>query len=445
MPAKPLLDLQFHDPIFSVASHPSQPLLAIGLANGHIYMLQYDVKVLKAISDKSWKVKIAKDAEYEGNSVEILWKTRRHKGSVRSLTFDAQGESLFSIGADKVLKKSNVTNGKVILKTTIVDQTSDFTKMLKSQTHDFLVLGDENGGLTVINSNSLEITNKLPRVHDDAINDIIQQIPNKLPYRFMAIGSTTLSIFDLRKPEPISVSDDQEDEILSATLITPNDNDSGVICGMSEGIITIWNSKNGFKDQLNRIKIDKNESIDCIISSYRDDGLIWCGSSNGLIYKVDAKRGKILENRIHSKLDEVCFLDIDYGFRVISGGMDNVRLWDGGDEDEEEEDEDEDLDEDSDGDSDEEFKGFQDDSDWEDINEAIQEKEAIEKQQSTNENSKKHKLEEEEEPEKEEAGEEEEVEKEEELKLTKKQRRKLEKKQKNIEKHENGIKRFDDL
>lgn len=45
--------------------------------------------------------------------VETLWKTKRHKGSVRAICFDAKGDSIFSIGTDNILKKADAMTGKV--------------------------------------------------------------------------------------------------------------------------------------------------------------------------------------------------------------------------------------------------------------------------------------------------------------------------------------------
>lgn len=409
--SKPLIELKFYEPIFAMASHPSESLIAIGLSSGYVFLIKYDGDLLKEHKD-SYKVLINKDG-YDSNNIEIIWKTRRHKGSVRSLAFDSNGEFLYSIGSDQVLKKSIVKNGKVSNKVKLEDK-SLFTKIIKSQTHDFLVLGDEGGSILVLDSNTLELKKKLKSLHEETINDIIQQSPNKYPYRFISVGCTTLVIFDIRKDEPISTSDNQEDEILSTSLVTVEDKDSGVVCGMSDGIITIWNPKNGFLDQLNRIRIAKDETIDCIISSFKNDDSIWCGASNGVIYKVNVKKGKIVETRIHSKKDEVSFLDIDSEFRVISGGMDSIKVWDEEDEQESEN---------------EDFKGFDEESDMEAIEEAIQENKKQEKKEEKKE-KREADSEEEEAP-----------------KLTKKQKRELEKKRKNIEKNanNNGIARFDDL
>ncbi|KAK7684827.1 WD repeat-containing protein jip5 [Cerrena zonata] len=212
-------------------------------------------------------------------------------------------------------------------------------------------------------------------------------MPAVSAYHYLTLGSTTLSHLDIRKGI-ITQSDDQEDELLSMCYATDqinqNQNDT-VLVSHGEGIVTIWkNSKNSFRDQLSRIKVNKNASIDAIIPTMNcDDGdmidSVWCGDSEGLLHRVNYKRGKVVETRVHSStsgkygaVDEVGLLDIDYDYRLISAGMDGLKIWSGQDYEDLNGDSEEDSDEDSDNDSDNEVIGSQqDDSDskdqWEDI------------------------------------------------------------------------------
>ena len=78
---------------------------------------------------------------------------------------------------------------------------------------------------------------------------------------------------------------------------------------------------------MSRIKIAKDESVECIVSTLQDDNSVWCGCSDGKLYKVDIKRSKISEVRKHNTVDEVQFLDLDCEYRLVSGGMDNLKIW----------------------------------------------------------------------------------------------------------------------
>ncbi|CDO92501.1 unnamed protein product [Kluyveromyces dobzhanskii CBS 2104] len=369
--SSPLLEFVFDEPLVHIACHPEQPIVACAIGTGHVFCCKYDVKGLKRIMKaKEAKIAGAEDSEdqnlkkfwrmvkltadmsaiepEEGEdvaSVELLWKTRRHKGSVRGLSFNSDGSILYTIGIDNVLKKANSMTGKVVKKVTLPleHEKNKYTKLVTSKTHPFLLLGDERGNIYTLNSETLQIQNTIKSIHNgDAVNDIFQFI-GKSVYKFISLGQTTLAYWDsrdsnesdanipdddLEAKRKVYVSDDQEDEMICGSFVNPEDGEV-LVCGMGEGVLTVWKPKrNDLVDQLTRIPICKNESIDCVISSFQDDNCVYCGCSNGVVYKVNVKLGKVVEIRKHSSADEVYFIDLDYEYRVMSAGMDKAKLWD---------------------------------------------------------------------------------------------------------------------
>ncbi|AEY96722.1 FAEL261Cp [Eremothecium gossypii FDAG1] len=354
---RPLLEFRYGNPLFAIACHPEQSVIVSGLATGHMFCHKYNAAELKEAQlkrlrkhdagskddrKKLWEVVEVPGVETSG--VSLLWTTKRHKGSVRCICFDADGTHIYSVGTDNVLKKADTLTGKVVKKCVLdPGQNVKYTKLVKSATHPLVLLGDENGNVTVLNSESLEQTNLIKSIHNgDAINDIFH-FAKKSVYRFISLGQTTLAHWDSRESNEgdfaiaaddkqakrkVILSDDQEDEILCGTFVDPEDGEV-LVCGMGEGVLTVWRpKKNGLADQLTRIKVKKNESIDCIVPTLEDDGCVWCGCSDGNIYKVHVNRGTIIEVRKHSKLDEVTFLDLDSEYRLLSGGLDKAKLWD---------------------------------------------------------------------------------------------------------------------
>ncbi|GAV53546.1 hypothetical protein ZYGR_0AK00480 [Zygosaccharomyces rouxii] len=344
----PLLELRYGEPLFQMACHPTRPLIYSGLATGHLYCHEYEASKLekflqerksqgKEINSKPWLQVDAESADASG--IRILWKTRRHRGSVRCICLDAEGEYVFSVGIDNILKKASAENGKVLKKVDLQHHGSKFTKVVHSGTHPYLLLGDEEGNVLVLDSTTLKLKNKITKIHgSDAINDIFQ-FTKRSVYKYISLGQTTLAYWDSREsnendtedtPEEkrkVLVSDDQEDEILCGTFVDPESGDT-VVCGMGEGIMTVWKpEKNDLEDQVNRIKVSKGESIDAVVPTLQDDNCVWCGVSNGKLYKVDTKRGQVVEIREHSEMDEVGFLDLDCEYRLVSGGMDSLLLW----------------------------------------------------------------------------------------------------------------------
>ena len=357
--ALPILEFKFADALFQMASHPELPIVAVGLSNGYIYCFEYDPKGLAktlAQNKKNFKLENEKSEgkkkevywdvvdvplkeDFENSNVKLLWKTKRHKGSVRGIAMDPNGESMYSIGTDNIIKKADVKSGKVTKKVHIPNDDHKFSKLVVSGTHPFLLLGDEVGNIYTLNSNTFELLNSIKGIHGgDSINDIFHFAKRSI-YKFISAGETTLAYWDCRQDNAkdkdqedeekrnVVYSDDQEDEILCGTFLDTEDGET-VVCGMGEGVVTIWKPlKNDLEDQMSRIKIAKDESVECIVSTLQDDNCVWCGCSDGKLYKVDIKGSRIAEIRKHNDVDEVQFLDLDCEYRLVSGGMDNLKIW----------------------------------------------------------------------------------------------------------------------
>lgn len=398
----PIVEVAYSDPLFSVAAHPTKPILLSGLATGHLFCHTYDAekledeaakareklelieknkekKLVSQLQKKWWSViRDHKDVP-ENSGVVTNWKTKRHKGSCRSVIFDilenSIGEQLYSVGTDHIIKKAATETGRVTSKSEITahyDGTDAITNLALSPTHPLLLAGTESGHVLVFDSNDLssnKLKFKLPLVHEDSINKILP-MPAVSAYHFLTLGSTTMAHVDIRKGI-ITQSDDQADELLSMCFATDSVNDNNndtVLVSHGEGIVTLWrNSTNRFMDQLSRVKVNKSASIDAIIPTMNagDDDMrdsVWCGDSEGLLHRVNYKKGKVVETRVHSSstgkhggIDEVGGLDIDYDYRLISSGMEGLKIWSGqtqGDQDVSEDEDASDSDSDSDSGSD---------------------------------------------------------------------------------------------
>lgn len=379
----PIVELKYPEPLFTIAAHPTKPILLSGLATGHIYCSTYDADTLEeAQSTKRERLSLLEKEAFktgkiahinrsvsqlkqkwwtviednidipDGSNIVNNWKTKRHKGSCRSAIFDplenSLGENIYSVGTDHIIKKANTETGKVLSKATISEHYSDkndaITKLVHSTSHPFLLSGTENGDVLVYDSNNMasnQLKFNVSKAHDDSINHILP-MPAVSAYHYLTLGSTTLSHIDIRKGI-ITQSDDQEDELLSMCFASDHVNDNKndtVLVSHGEGIVTIWkNSKNRLMDQLSRIKVNKDASIDAIIPTMNcDDGemvdSVWCGDSEGLLHRINYKKGKVVETRVHSSAagkhgpaDEVGILDIDYDYRLISAGMDSLKIW----------------------------------------------------------------------------------------------------------------------
>ncbi len=92
---------------------------------------------------------------------------------------------------------------------------------------------------------------------------------------------------------------------------------------MSQGQITTWTL--GFNDQQNRVKLSE-ESIDAVIGA-EDDYEVYAGGGEGIVWLANVKSGKKLDQFVHSRNDEVSFLDLDYQYRLVTASMNSLKLW----------------------------------------------------------------------------------------------------------------------
>lgn len=213
----------------------------------------------------------------------------------------------------------------MLLKTPSLDVKQDFTKLVVAPNKPVIVVGSEAGHVHVFDTRTMKESFKVLNAHDDAVSSITNMSALS-DYQYLSVGSTTLTHFDIRKGI-IQQSEDQEDEMLSVCFVDPS-NCATAIAGMGEGVVTMWKKdKNDFVDQISRVRVGK-DSVDSVISTLEEEGdNIWTGSADGVVSKVDTRRGKVIETRVHHGEDEVAGLDIDFDYRLVTVGMERLKIW----------------------------------------------------------------------------------------------------------------------
>ncbi len=99
--------------VFAQVVHPTEPLLAVGLAGGHVQSFRLPADSAEASDD-------GKSASESGcGRIETLWRTRRHNGSCRSLGYSLDGQALYSAGTDGLVKAAATETGRVFSKIAI--------------------------------------------------------------------------------------------------------------------------------------------------------------------------------------------------------------------------------------------------------------------------------------------------------------------------------------
>lgn len=109
-----ICSLPLNSDLLAQAIHPSESIVSVGLAGGHV--LTYRLPPV-ATSDTSDGDITASDNGF--GHVDTIWKTRRHKGSCRTLGFSVDGSQLYSAGTDGLLKAADSQTGQVLSKIAI--------------------------------------------------------------------------------------------------------------------------------------------------------------------------------------------------------------------------------------------------------------------------------------------------------------------------------------
>jgi WD40 repeat protein len=103
--------LPVEDDIFVQAIHPEEPLVAVGLASGVVQTYRLPSG---ASDDDDNDTTLASESGF--GTIESIWRTRRHKGSCRTLGYSVDGSQLYSAGTDGMVKIADCTTGQVTSK-----------------------------------------------------------------------------------------------------------------------------------------------------------------------------------------------------------------------------------------------------------------------------------------------------------------------------------------
>ncbi|KAI3319298.1 WD repeat domain-containing protein jip5 [Xylariaceae sp. AK1471] len=355
--------------LFSQALHPTEPLLGVGLATGHVQCFR--LPAADKSSEDDADVSVLSDGK---STIDTAWRTRRHKGSCRSLVFSHDGSSLYSAGTDSLIKHFSPATGQVISKIAVPTSKSipDSPTLLCALSPQTLLLACDSGVLHLLDLRDGALAASKPQQshfpHDDFVSSLTPlpasaESTSGFSKQWISTGGTTLAVTDLRRGVLVR-SEDQEDELLCSTFIAgmgPKKNrDNGVVAvGTGSGVLTLWD-RGIWDDQQDRVTVDSarggGESLDCIVQIPEEvvrGKNVAIGLGDGSLRIVDLNKRAVVGSLRHDDLEAVVGLGFDCEGRMISGGGQTVKIWEepaalGVDSDEDSDEDSDDSDDDSD-------------------------------------------------------------------------------------------------
>jgi WD40 repeat protein len=176
--------------------------------------------------------------------------------------------------------------------------------------------------------------------HVDFISDIIpgkaESGFSKTQSSFLATsGDGCLSVFDLRQKKPLGVSDNQEDELLSLTIVKGG---KKVLAGTQSGTLLLFNYGQ-WGDHTDRL-CGLQSPVETLLSVDDFGGRVWTGDQDGQIFECsvlpnEIKRrvgvhmsfGRTTRSDEEVPIERLCWSHD--GKWILSGGHDGVvQFWD---------------------------------------------------------------------------------------------------------------------
>ncbi|KAL8903776.1 MAG: hypothetical protein Q9207_003700 [Kuettlingeria erythrocarpa] len=259
------------------------------------------------------------------------------------------GDNVFTGGSDGIVKVAATETGRVNGKIAIPsgpDDQHDPPTLLHALSPQSLLLATDSSALYLFDLRTdSTFQNSKPQQtyhpHYDYISSLTPLAPSETSTsghsrQWFSTGGPTAAVTDIRKGV-VFESDDYEEELLSGTVISGQDN-GRIIAGSEKGFVRIWDEgvKGLMHDKERRLYVEKGETLDVICPVHDrlvEGDLIAVGLGDGTVrFARTGKKSAVVGRERHDDLEAVVALGFDPDGRMITGGGSTVKVWEKGTE-----------------------------------------------------------------------------------------------------------------
>jgi len=243
--------------------HPTQDLMALGLVDGRALLYLYQGK---------------------GETCTLHTDLGAHKEACRAVLFEpTTGARVYTASSDKSIRAIDVATGKVGWEVT--DAHDEAVNCLTFwEEGGLLVSGDDIGGVKLwdCREGRKKAVASIQK-HEDFIADLLVHDG----MLFGASGDNTLSTYDLKQRKLVARTMDQEDELLSLSVLKHG---KKVVAGTQSGVLLVysWGEWLNCTDRF----VGHPETVEALVKV--DEETLLTGSSDGLIRLCSVLPNKLL-------------------------------------------------------------------------------------------------------------------------------------------------------
>ncbi|OJJ46885.1 hypothetical protein ASPZODRAFT_131788 [Penicilliopsis zonata CBS 506.65] len=332
--------------LFAQAIHPKAPVVSVGLASGHVQTFRLPSEE-EASDDDGASTSSSRNGT---GHIDTMWRTRRHKGSCRTLAFGLDGETLYSAGTDGLVKAAKAETGVVENKLAIPlakNGSIDAPTVIHALSPQTLLLATDSSALHLYDlrtpfSRVSAKPQQTHHPHDDYVSSLTplpasDTSTSGFSKQWVTTGGTTLAVTDLRRGVLVR-SEDQEEELISSAYIggLPSSGTSRgekVVVGGANGVLTLW-ERGAWDDQDERVYVHREsgggetlETLTAVPDELGKGKMVAVGLGNGTVKFVRIGANKPVSQVMHDETEGVIGLGFDVEGRMVSGGGQIVKVW----------------------------------------------------------------------------------------------------------------------